>query len=79
MADFPQLGSESQDESRKRSTGPRLAIPRAKSAKSASSSEGCQAPAEEAATLTYVKEAFKVADFGGSGDCGYRVLACMAA
>eukprot|EP00969_Alexandrium_andersonii_P071254 3145916-Alexandrium_andersonii.AAC.1 len=59
--------------------GPRLAVPRAGSAKRASSSEGRQAPAEEATTLTYAKEALKVVDFGGNGDCGYRALACVAA
>eukprot|EP00969_Alexandrium_andersonii_P061584 2714548-Alexandrium_andersonii.AAC.1 len=43
MADFPQLGSESQEESRRRADGSQLSIPRAKSAKRASSSEGRQA------------------------------------
>eukprot|EP00969_Alexandrium_andersonii_P191253 8448075-Alexandrium_andersonii.AAC.1 len=79
MADFPALGSESQEESRKRGSGPQPAVRRAKSAKRTSSVDGQQILAEKQGSLTYAKEGLKVIDFGGNGDCGYRVLACMAA
>eukprot|EP00969_Alexandrium_andersonii_P347857 15380828-Alexandrium_andersonii.AAC.1 len=79
-SDFPALSSESQDDSRKRISSPARAAPRAKSAKRTPSTEARASSSQGAdGTLSYAKETLKVVDFGGDGDCGYRVLACMAA
>eukprot|EP00969_Alexandrium_andersonii_P318565 14071862-Alexandrium_andersonii.AAC.1 len=77
-SDFPALSGESQDESRKRTTSPARVAPRAKSAKRTLSAEA-RPPSGAEGTLRYAKESLRIVDFGGNGDCGYRVLACVAA
>eukprot|EP00969_Alexandrium_andersonii_P009658 422187-Alexandrium_andersonii.AAC.1 len=70
--DFPSLGARQRDGSGKRQ---KLTVPRPKSVPR----KRTDAEANAKTPLLIAGEELALADLGGNGDCGYRVLACVHA